>query len=112
MSADDSEFMRQFQQGDTEMLRAYAAFSRTVFREEGAAIPQKFRELMAVAVSISMQCQYCIDSHTTAAVKAGATDAELAEAVWVAAAIGAGAAYTHGRLAFKASDAASHTHSD
>ena len=112
MSNDDRAFMRQFKQGDTEMLKAYADFSGAVFREEGPEIPKKYRELMAVAVGISKQCQYCIDAHTKAAVKAGATDAELAEAAWVAAAIGAGAAYTHGRLAFKASDAMPHAHTD
>lgn len=106
MSDDDREHMRPFKRADREMLTTYAEFSGAVFRDEGPQIPKKYRELMAVAVSISKQCEYCIESHTRQAVLAGATNAELAEAAWVAAAIGAGAAYTHGRLAFKAAKAA------
>lgn len=37
-----------------------------------------------------------------------ASEAELAEAVWVAGAIGAGAAYTHGRQVFKAAEPHEH----
>ncbi|MET1043380.1 MAG: hypothetical protein ABWX59_04560 [Microbacteriaceae bacterium] len=39
------------------------------------------------------------------AVKAGATEGELAESAWVATAIRAGGGYAHGRLAFKLSGA-------
>lgn len=108
MTDDDREFMRNYKTASPDLLKAYADFSGAVFAEEGREIPKKYRELMAVAVAISSQCPYCIDAHTKNAVRAGASDAEIAEAVWVAAAIGAGASYTHGRLAFKA--AAPHEH--
>ncbi|TQL47368.1 AhpD family alkylhydroperoxidase [Homoserinimonas aerilata] len=108
MSDDDREYMRNYKTASPDLLKAYADFSGAVFAAEGREIPKKYRELMAVAVAISKQCPYCIEAHTKDAVRAGATDAEIAEAVWVAAAIGSGAAYTHGRLAFKAS--APHEH--
>ncbi len=50
----------------------------------------------ALAVALTTQCPYCLDVHRAAAVKAGATEAELAETVFVAAALRAGAAVTHG----------------
>lgn len=108
MSADDREFMRNYKTASPDLLKAYADFSGAVFAEEGREIPKKYRELMAVAVAVSSQCPYCIESHTKSAVRAGASEAELAEAIWVAGAIGAGAAYTHGRQVFKA--AAPHAH--
>lgn len=108
MSSDDRVFMRNYKSASPDLLKAYADFSGAVFADEGREIPKKFRELMAVAVAVSSQCPYCIESHTKSAVRAGASGAELAEASWVAAAIGAGAAYTHGRQVFKA--AASHEH--
>jgi AhpD family alkylhydroperoxidase len=37
------------------------------------------KEMMYVAVSVTNQCGYCIASHTTAARKAGMTDAMFAE---------------------------------
>jgi AhpD family alkylhydroperoxidase len=97
----DRQYMRNYKTASPELLKAYTDFSGAVFAEEGREIPKKYRELMAVAVSISKQCPYCIEAHTKAAVKAGATETEVAEAIWVAGAIGAGSAYTHGRQAFK-----------
>jgi AhpD family alkylhydroperoxidase len=44
---------------------------------------------------LTTQCPYCIEIHSNNARKAGATDAELAEAGMVAAALRAGAAVTH-----------------
>ena len=78
---------------------------------EGREIPLKYRELIALAVGITTQCVYCIDGHSQNAVRAGASEAELAEAAWVATAIRAGGGYAHGRLAFKlADDARVHQH--
>ena len=67
------------------------------------------RELIALGVALTTQCTYCIDAHSNKAVAAGATRGELAEASWVAAAIRAGGAFAHGRLAFKLTDGA-HQH--
>lgn len=52
------------------------------------------------------QCPYCIEAHVAGAKKAGATREEIAEAVFVAAALRAGAAVTHGTLALKFFDQA------
>ena len=62
----------------------------------GGAIPRKYKELMALAVALTTQCPYCLDIHRAEAVKAGASEAELAETVFVAVALRAGAALTHG----------------
>src|SRR5512135_1736843 len=70
------------------------------------AIPRKYRELMALAVACTTQCPYCLDVHTRNAKKAGATREEVAEAAFVAAALRAGAAVTHGALAVKLFDQA------
>ena len=64
------------------------------------AIPKKYKELMAIAVALTTQCGYCIEVHRKAAISAGATEADLAEAVFVASALRAGAALTHGTHLF------------
>ena len=64
------------------------------------AIPRKYKELMAIAVALTTQCPYCIEVHRKAARAAGATEAELAETVFVATALRAGAALTHGTHLF------------
>jgi AhpD family alkylhydroperoxidase len=51
---------------------------------------------MALAVALTTQCPYCLEVHKAAAKKAGATEQELSETVFVATALRAGAALTHG----------------
>ena len=50
------------------------------------------RELIATACAVTTCCDGCIAFHADAAVKAGATDAEIAEALGVAINLNAGAA--------------------
>src|SRR5206468_3592045 len=66
-----------------------------------SAIPRKYRELMALAVACTTQCPYCIEVHTKAAKTAGATRAEVVESAFLAAALRAGGAATHGAMALK-----------
>ena len=84
----------------------FLAFNTSAEREDGA-IPRKYRELIALGVALTTQCAYCIDAHSKNAVKAGATREEIAETVFIAAALKAGAAVGHGLLAMRLFDEAS-----
>jgi AhpD family alkylhydroperoxidase len=86
-------------------FKGFVELDKTVGREDGA-IPRKYRELIAIAVACTTQCPYCLEVHTKAAKKAGATREELAEVVFLAASLRAGAAVTHGTLALKLFDSA------
>ncbi|MDQ1085112.1 MULTISPECIES: carboxymuconolactone decarboxylase family protein [Microbacterium] len=99
----DRAYTRDYKESTPDVLAAFTSFNDAVFAREGREIPLKFRELIALAVGITTQCTYCIDGHAQAAVRAGASQAELAEAAWVATAIRAGGGFAHGRLAFKLS---------
>ena len=76
---------------------AFRAFSQKVFAD--GALPSKTKQLIAVAVAHVTQCPYCIRGHTELAIKQGATEQEVMEAIWVAAEMRAGAAYAHSNLA-------------
>lgn len=78
-------------------LKAWRKFSRTIFSE--GALPEKTKQLIAVAVGHVTQCPYCIRAHTRQALDKGASKEEIMEAIWVAAEMRAGAAYAHGNLA-------------
>jgi AhpD family alkylhydroperoxidase len=52
----------------------------------------KVRELIALAVAVTVECDGCIVVHTDAALKAGATEQEIIEALGVAVAVKAGSA--------------------
>ena len=77
----------------SEAWQAFLAFDKAALAD--GAIPKKYKELMAIAVALTTQCPYCIEIHADAARKAGASEEELAEAGFVAAALRAGAAVTH-----------------
>ena len=75
---------------------AFDAFSNTVFSD--VVLPAKLKQIIAVSVAHVTQCPYCIEGHTKAALRAGASPEELMEAIWVAAEMRAGGAYAHSTL--------------
>jgi len=80
-----------------EIYGAFRAFGQLVFAD--GALPSKTKQLIAVAVAHATQCPYCIRGHTELALKKGAKEQEIMEAIWVAAEMRAGAAYAHSVLA-------------
>ena len=55
----------------------------------------KTRELISLAVAVSIRCDGCITVHTEAAARHGASREEIAEALGVATAVNAGAALVY-----------------
>ncbi len=80
-----------------DQIDAWRTFSRAAFKE--GALPEKTKQLIAVAVAHVTQCPYCIRAHTKQAMQKGASKEEIMEAVWVAAEMRAGAAYAHATIA-------------
>lgn len=87
---------------------AFEAFSSAVFAE--GALPEKTKQLIAVAVAHTTQCPYCITGHTRLALRKGASEQEIMEAIWVAAEMRAGGAYAHSTLALGVMDQHRHSH--
>ena len=83
-----------------KMLEAY----RNLAAAQGSngALDAKTRELIAMAVAVTTRCDGCISSHAAAAIKAGATEAELSDALGTAIALNAGAAYVYSLRAMEA----------
>ena len=82
-----------------EATKAFWAFDQAAWAE--GAIPRKHKELMAIAVALTIQCPYCIELHVGRARDLGASEPEIAETVLAAAALRAGGAVTHGIHALK-----------
>src|SRR5205823_3936517 len=82
-----------------DVYRAFLEFDQKAFKD--GAIPGKTKELIALGIAQITQCPWCIDAHTKKAATAGASDAEIAETTFVAMAMAAGAAWSHGGLALQ-----------
>jgi AhpD family alkylhydroperoxidase len=100
-----AELARKRRELAPKPLEAFKAFSAAVFAE--GALPTVTKQLIAVAVAHTTQCPYCIKGHTQGALKAGASEEQIMEAIWVAAEMRAGGAYAHSALAL---DTMPHAH--
>jgi AhpD family alkylhydroperoxidase len=103
--AADLRFLKEMSKLAPTEFNAWLNLDKIVGREDGA-IPRKYRELIALAVACTTQCPYCIEVHVKAAKTAGATREEITECSFIAAALRAGGAATHGAMAMKFYDQA------
>ena len=103
--SEDLSFAKDLVRLAPKEAQAFLTLKTAAERADGA-IPEKYRELISIAVALTTQCAYCIDAHTANAVKAGASREEIAEVVFIAAALRAGAAVGHGLLALRLFDEA------
>ncbi len=65
-----------------------------VFKE--GALTAREKSLIALAVAHAVQCPYCIDAYSVDTIEKGCTEAQVMEAIHVAAAIRGGATLVHG----------------
>jgi AhpD family alkylhydroperoxidase len=86
-----------------EIIRGYRTLSDA--GQKTAKLDAKTRELIALAVAVSLRCDGCITTHTTAAIKNGATKEEIVEALGVAISVNAGAALVYSSRVLDAFDA-------
>lgn len=99
---DDGKHLRKLRTLQPELFKSFVDFDRKVFG--AGALPVKTKELVAVATGHITQCPYCIDVHTKRAAKAGATEAEIAEVIFVAMAMRAAGSWAHSAIAMQALD--------
>ena len=104
--SDDLKRMKDMKELAPAEFKAWLDLDRIVGREDGK-IPRKYRELIALGVALTTQCVYCIEAHAKGAKKAGATREEISEATFIAAALRAGGAATHGTIALRMYDGVS-----
>ncbi len=90
--------LKEIEQHAKSAMQAFSAFDSAALAD--GAIPKKYKEMIALGVALTTQCPYCLSIHRKNAIAAGVTEDELAEVVFVAAALRAGAAVTHGTHLF------------
>ncbi|MGB2633489.1 MAG: carboxymuconolactone decarboxylase family protein [Candidatus Acidiferrum sp.] len=73
-----------------DSLKGYQTLSAA--GAKNSLLGEKVRQLISIAVAVTTHCDGCITLHTDAALKAGASKEEIAEALGVAMAMNAGAA--------------------
>lgn len=88
------EGLGKLQQKMPELVHAYHQFTEQCF-EEGE-IPQKYKHLIALGISLYAQDEYCIQYHTKGCLDQGCSENEMLELIGVCAAMGGGVAMSRG----------------
>ena len=76
-----------------EIVKGYRTLGAAAGNTE--QLGAKVNELIALAVAVTLRCDGCIAVHTAAATHAGATKAEIIEALGTAISVNAGAALVY-----------------
>jgi AhpD family alkylhydroperoxidase len=90
----------EFAKLSPDTVRGYTALSGASAKT--GHLDAKTRELIALAVAVSLRCDGCITVHAEKARSLGVTPDELAEALGVAVSINAGAAVVYSTRTFDA----------
>lgn len=86
-------------QRGSKVYKAFLAMENAAFAD--GAVPKKFKELIAVGISVVINCESCMQWHIEQAAQAGASDREVLEAIEVGIEMGGGPATAHARFALQ-----------
>lgn len=81
-------------EGNPELAEKFFAYYGAVFAE--GALSTREKALIALAVSHTVQCPYCIDAYSKECLQQGADLEQMTEAIHVATAIRGGSSLIHG----------------
>lgn len=91
---DYKEGLGMFNERLPQLVDSFNRFTEECFK--AGALDQKSKQLLALAISVFANDEYCIIYHTKGALDQGASEAEILESVGVAASLGGGAAMAQG----------------
>ena len=76
-----AEPARRLREAIPDVIGAYATMQGAVMND--GALPAKVKELIALAIAATRQCDGCIAAHASGTARQGASEAEVAEAMGV-----------------------------
>jgi len=82
---------------DSKVYKAFLALEQATYND--GELPKKVKELIAVGISVTMDCESCMQWHIEQAAQAGASQAEVWEAVEVGIEMAGGPATVSARFA-------------
>jgi AhpD family alkylhydroperoxidase len=102
MAADLTTDIRSLRAGAPDAMKGFSALAQAALKAN--ALDSRTKELIALAISVATRCDGCVAFHAEAAVKQGATRAEVLEAMAMAVYMGAGPSVMYAAQALEAFD--------
>jgi AhpD family alkylhydroperoxidase len=87
---------------DSQVYRSFLDMESAAYAD--GALAKKYKELIAVGISVVMDCESCMQWHIEQAVKSGANQQEVLEAIEVGMEMGGGRATVSARFALEVMD--------
>lgn len=100
MAAELNPLVGQLRQVQPDVMKGFGLMAQGALKS--AALDTRTKELIALAISVATRCDACITFHARAAVKAGASDDEIAETMGLAIYMGAGPSVMYAAQALEA----------
>jgi alkylhydroperoxidase/carboxymuconolactone decarboxylase family protein len=91
---DHLQHFSQISEGQPELAEKFFAYYGAVFAD--GALSMREKALIALAVSHTVQCPYCIEAYSKECLQQGSDLEQMTEAVHVATAIRGGSSLVHG----------------
>jgi AhpD family alkylhydroperoxidase len=87
---------------NSEVYRAFLDMESATYRT--GVLEKKYKEMIALGISVVINCESCMEWHTKEALRAGASKEQIIEAIEVAIEMGGGPATVASRFALKTLD--------
>jgi AhpD family alkylhydroperoxidase len=87
---------------NSEVYKAFLQMEKATYCD--GAVSRKNKELIAVGISVVINCESCMQWHVEQAVVSGATEKEIIEAIEVGIEMGGGPATAYARFALEVLD--------
>jgi len=94
--------IRSLRAGAPEVMKGFAALAQAALKAD--ALDTRTKELIALAIAVATRCDGCIAFHAEAAMKQGASRAEVLETMGMAIYMGAGPSAMYAAQALEAFD--------
>ena len=95
----DRKMAHQYFTDNSEVYRSFVEMELKTY--EDGALSRKHKELIAIGISIQINCESCLEWHIKQAVHAGASREEVIEAIEVGMEMGGGPATVASRFAMQ-----------
>ncbi|MFW9971165.1 MAG: carboxymuconolactone decarboxylase family protein [Candidatus Odinarchaeota archaeon] len=96
---DRNESHKNLKELDSKVYKAFLNMERQTYSD--GSLQKMYKELIAVGISIIINCESCMEWHIKEALKSGASEKQVLEAIEVGIEMGGGPATVSSRFALK-----------
>ena len=98
----DRKKAHQYFLDNSKVYRSFVELEQKTYSD--GELEKKYKELIAIGISIIINCESCLEWHIKQALDAGATEGQIIEAIEVGIEMGGGPATVSSRFALKVLD--------